>query len=300
MSYNKFYLIFIFGFHSMASPVNTELKVKGVCYDYLNTAECARMDCKFTHIPPTVPYMDSHCHLDLMMTWKPKLSFSDIPQVPHFKGAISNFCFPKAWRLMDELAHPKVWFTIGVHPKDAPLFDSHQLELASLMKKPKVVAIGECGLDYFHGHTTRLRVLQKEVFDQQATLAHDAGKPLVIHCRDAERDAFEIARKCLSSNHKIHLHCFSSSVDDMWMWMNHFPNLKVGFTNLVTWEKSRVKNAVSAVKSAPFGNRCASLCASKSGCKGCRYGAHGILYWKIFPSWPCTQCCQKDSWLKVS
>lgn len=196
---------------------------------------------------------------------------------------------------MDELAHPKVWFTIGVHPKDAPLFDSHQLELASLMKKPKVVAIGESGLDYFHGHTARLRVLQKEVFDKQATLAHDAGKPLVIHCRDAERDAFEIARKCLSSNHKIHLHCFSSSVDDMWMWMNHFPNLKVGFTNLVTWEKSRVKNAVSAVKSAPFGNRCASLCASKSGCKGCRYGSHGILYWKIFPSWPCTQCCQKDS-----
>lgn len=41
-------------------------------------------------------------------------------------------------------------------------------------------------------------------------------------------------------------------IDDKWMWMNHFPNLKVGFTNPVTWEKSRGKNAVSAVKFAPL------------------------------------------------
>lgn len=48
---------------------------EGVCYDYLNTAKCARMDYKFTHIPQTVDYMDSHCHEN------PKLSFSDMPQV---------------------------------------------------------------------------------------------------------------------------------------------------------------------------------------------------------------------------
>uniref|UniRef100_K1Q6U3 Uncharacterized protein n=1 Tax=Magallana gigas TaxID=29159 RepID=K1Q6U3_MAGGI len=65
---------------------------------------------------------------------------------------------------------------------------------------PEVVAIGECGLDYFHWQTTRLRVLQKEIFDKKATLAHNAGMPLVIHCRYAERGAFQIARKCLSSN----------------------------------------------------------------------------------------------------
>lgn len=46
---------------------------EGVCYDYLNTAKCARMDYKFTHIPQTVDYMDSHCHQHLMMTWKPQV-----------------------------------------------------------------------------------------------------------------------------------------------------------------------------------------------------------------------------------
>lgn len=75
---------------------------------------------------------------------------------------------------MDELPHPKVWFTTGVYPKDAPLFKSHQLESTSPIWKPKVVGIGECGLDFFHGHITRLRVLQKEVFEKKATLAHDA------------------------------------------------------------------------------------------------------------------------------
>lgn len=106
-----------------------------------------------------------------------------------------NFCFQKVWRLLDLSAPPNL--QLGFIQKTLPFWIS-SIKLASLLKTPEVVAIGECGLDYFHWQTTRLRVLQKEVFDKQATLAHNAGMPLVIHCRYVERGAFQIAWKCLS------------------------------------------------------------------------------------------------------
>lgn len=91
--------------------------------------------------------------------------------------------------------NPDMWATVGVHPTDIeqgwnkPVF----LELA---KNSKVVAIGECGLDYFHVTESEKRAAQKEMFRQQIATANEVKKPLMLHVRGAGayHDVYEIVK----------------------------------------------------------------------------------------------------------
>lgn len=89
--------------------------------------------------------------------------------------------------------HDFLWAAVGLHPNDnlAEQFDeAAYLELA---QHPKVVAIGECGLDYFRsGGTPEEKATQKDRFEKQIHLAIKVGKPLIIHCRNAHDDMLEI------------------------------------------------------------------------------------------------------------
>lgn len=78
--------------------------------------------------------------------------------------------------------HDFLWAAVGLHPNDAEVFDAAQYE--ALAKDEKVVAIGECGLDYVRSAPDG----QKEKFLAQVDVAERAGKPLVIHCRNAHED----------------------------------------------------------------------------------------------------------------
>ena len=62
----------------------------------------------------------------------------------------------------------------------------------NLAKNKKVVAIGECGLDYFRNNDESFKEKQKETFIKQLKLANEANKPLIIHCRDAHNDMLDI------------------------------------------------------------------------------------------------------------
>jgi TatD DNase family protein len=82
---------------------------------------------------------------------------------------------------------PEVWATAGVHPHEAAAgIDG----LEELLADPEVVAVGECGLDYFYEHSPR--EAQREVFAAQIALAHRHRLPLVIHSRDAWDDTFDV------------------------------------------------------------------------------------------------------------
>jgi len=96
--------------------------------------------------------------------------------------------------------HDFLWASVGLHPND-PSVDSEQAaslhfdisKYEELARHPRVVAIGECGLDYFRsGGTSEEMVVQKERFEKQITLALKVEKPLVIHCRNAHDDMLEI------------------------------------------------------------------------------------------------------------
>lgn len=93
-----------------------------------------------------------------------------------------------------------VWATVGLHPDDINEIFDYSL-YKNLAQKNKVVAIGECGLDFYRIDIKdeKTKNLQKEIFIEQIKLAKEIGKPLVIHCREAFDDLLEI----LESNRKL-------------------------------------------------------------------------------------------------
>ncbi len=83
--------------------------------------------------------------------------------------------------------HDLIYATVGVHPHDAKTVDSSVLDqIRALARHPKVVAIGEIGLDYYHDHSPR--PVQRQAFVDQLALAADLKLPVVIHSRDAHDD----------------------------------------------------------------------------------------------------------------
>jgi TatD DNase family protein len=105
-------------------------------------------------------------------------------------------------------AHEHVYATVGLHPHDAShMTDSFLAEIGRMAAGPKVVAIGETGLDYHYDHSPR--DVQRRVFGQQLDLAKRLGLPAVIHSREADEDTVAILRA--SGLTRGVLHCFSGS-----------------------------------------------------------------------------------------
>lgn len=84
-----------------------------------------------------------------------------------------------------------VYATVGVHPHDAETVSSATLnELRALARDPKVVAVGEIGLDYYRDYSPR--PVQRRAFQNQLALASELGRPVVVHSRDAHEDVLKI------------------------------------------------------------------------------------------------------------
>jgi TatD DNase family protein len=99
-----------------------------------------------------------------------------------------------------------VWASVGQHPEAA---ESPTDWIEDYLGHPRVVALGETGLDYHHARDARLRGLQRERFDRQLTLANASGMPVIVHTRDAQADT----RELLNSHAGVSgvLHCFTES-----------------------------------------------------------------------------------------
>jgi TatD DNase family protein len=110
--------------------------------------------------------------------------------------------------------HDWIFATVGIHPHEAKeVTPSHLVELSKLAKRPKVIAWGEIGLDYFYDHSPR--ELQQKVFRDQMELAKQAKLPIIIHCRDAWTDCLDILEQCWKPTGLGGiLHCFSSTLED--------------------------------------------------------------------------------------
>ncbi|MDP6160638.1 MAG: TatD family hydrolase [Acidimicrobiales bacterium] len=105
-------------------------------------------------------------------------------------------------------AHDDVWATAGVHPHEA----SHGVEgLADLLSEPKVVAVGEAGLDFHYDHSPR--DAQREVFAAQVGLANAHDLPLVIHTREAWEETFALLDAEGVPNRTV-FHCFTGGPDE--------------------------------------------------------------------------------------
>jgi TatD DNase family protein len=104
-----------------------------------------------------------------------------------------------------------VWATVGIHPHDAAEADAAALaEIERLAVEPRVVAIGEIGLDYFRDLSPR--DVQRRVFHTLLALARRVAKPVVIHCRDAHEDVLRILGEERVGEVGGIMHCFSGDV----------------------------------------------------------------------------------------
>jgi TatD DNase family protein len=178
-------------------------------------------------------FVDSHAHLemeqfnadrDAMLQRAKDAGVETILAIGSGTGPGSLDC---AIQLAEQ--HAFVYATIGIHPHEAKLAsDADFEELAQLAKRPKVIAWGEIGLDYFYDHSPR--DLQQQVFLKQLELAQAAKLPIVIHCRPSDNsdDAWEdclrlLGEKWVSSARGGILHCFTGS------WTHAERALSMGF-----------------------------------------------------------------------
>jgi TatD DNase family protein len=111
-------------------------------------------------------------------------------------------------------AHPQGLFaTAGVHPHQASELSAQRLsELKELARAPEVVALGECGLDYFRAYSPR--AAQQEAFHRQLELAQELGKPLFLHERDAHADLVAMLREHARAWRGV-AHCFTGSAEQL-------------------------------------------------------------------------------------
>lgn len=107
--------------------------------------------------------------------------------------------------------HDMIYAAVGIHPHDAKEAKDHDYEqLAVWSSLPKVVAIGEIGLDYYYDMSPR--DVQQQVFVRHIDVARQMGKPIIIHDRDAHGDVMTILKKEAKGLTGV-LHCFSGSLE---------------------------------------------------------------------------------------
>jgi TatD DNase family protein len=124
--------------------------------------------------------------------------------------------------------------TAGVHPHHASDFDEQQLsELARLAVLPEVVAVGECGLDYFRSLSPRSAQLQ--AFRRQLELAVEVRKPVFLHQRDAHEDFVAIVREYRPKLRGAVAHCFTAGMDEARAYLDL--DLHIGITGWICDER---------------------------------------------------------------
>lgn len=157
--------------------------------------------------------IDSHCHLDYFAGTELPDILTRATAARVAEMVTIGTTMAQAADVMKLVeAHPNVWGTVGVHPHHAAEADiPHPTLLAGLAEHPKIIGIGESGLDYFYDRAPRER--QQENFRAHIRAARLAGLPLVIHARDADADIMNILQTEWDEDGKFEflMHCFSSS-----------------------------------------------------------------------------------------
>src|SRR4051812_5362703 len=139
---------------------------------------------------------------------------------------------------------PNVYCSLGTHPHNADEEDGISVErLIELTKHPKVVALGEAGLDYFYQHSSR--EAQERGFRSHIAAARATGLPLVIHTREADEDCGRILEDEMAkgSFHAV-LHCYTGGRDLAMQAISL--GLSISFTGILTFKKSQALRDLAA------------------------------------------------------
>ena len=130
---------------------------------------------------------------------------------------------------------PNVYATVGMHPHDAKDVGEEELRaLRELTSQPKVVAVGETGLDYYYNHSPH--EVQRRVFTQFIHMARQTGLPIVVHERDAAHEAAELLRS--EGAQELHgvIHCFTGNYEAACAYLDL--GLYLSFTGIITFKNA--------------------------------------------------------------
>lgn len=193
--------------------------------------------------------IDTHCHIN---DKKYKTEINDIVLKAIDSGVKKMICVGvdlKSSEKSIQIANNfnEVYASVGYHPhesKDAA--KGYLYELEEMAKDPKVVAIGETGLDYHYNISAKS--IQRRVFNEQIELSKDLEIPIIMHNRSSDKDLLSIIENTGLDNGVVH--CFSSD----WVLAKKLLslNIKLSFTGMVTFIKNPISEVVKKINLKDF------------------------------------------------
>ena len=189
---------------------------------------------------------DTHAHLTMP-------EYQDISEVlDRARSAEIDFIIDVAYDLESSgksialaKAHDFIYSAVGIHPHDAKTVDDGMIkEVKKLLQKPKVIAVGESGLDYHYKLSSRED--QKKLFAQLVRIAKEFKLPLIVHGRESYEDIIEILKA--EGKSKGVFHSFSGNIEQAnWAIKNGF---YVAFAGMLTFKKAM--NIVEIATAVPI------------------------------------------------
>jgi TatD DNase family protein len=195
-----------------------------------------------------VELIDSHCHLE------PKDFPEDRDDViarAREGGLVGLVCVGSGASLAEvenavALAerHPDIWAAVGIHPHDVARLPADTLDEIERLATthPRVVAVGETGLDYHYDHSPR--PAQQDGLRAFIQIARRARKPLSLHIRDAHDDALRICAEERAAEVGGAVHCFTGTVEEAERWLAL--GFHLSFSGVVTFKSAEVLRQAAA------------------------------------------------------
>lgn len=193
--------------------------------------------------------VDSHCHLEYDGLVGDQVAVIERAREAGV-GAMLNISTKRGeWAQVVATAQrqPDVWASVGIHPHHADLhLDLTGDELLAATREPRVIGIGETGLDYYYDHSDR--AAQQRLFRLHIAVARKTGLPVIIHTRDAEDDTLAIlADELEQGNFPALIHCFTASAEFARKVLDL--GLSISLSGIVTFKNAKDLQAIA--KSIP-------------------------------------------------
>jgi TatD DNase family protein len=158
---------------------------------------------------------DSHCHLNYKGLVEEQQAVLDRARSAGVTTMLNISTRASEWDDVIGLAEREsdVWASVGIHPHEADVHPDVEAEtLIGKARHPRVIGIGESGLDYYYDHSDRER--QRDSFRSHIAAARETGLPLIVHTRDAEEDTYRILAEEMGKGAFTGvIHCFTASGD---------------------------------------------------------------------------------------
>jgi TatD DNase family protein len=190
--------------------------------------------------------IDSHCHLEYKGLVEDQQGVLRRAREAGVGGFLSIATRQREWGQVITTAEAEadVWASVGIHPHEA---DSHadlgEAALLEIAAHPRVIAIGETGLDYYYDHSQR--ETQKALFRKHISVARKTGLPLIVHTRDAEEDTAAIlAKEMEQGTYPALIHCFTASADFARKVLDL--GLTISLSGIVTFKNAKDLQAIAA------------------------------------------------------